>query len=174
MNWTELLTSEMEASFKATRGLLDQVDDAALDWKPETGANWMSQGRLLRHITGACGAACKGFVTGDWGFPEGVDPSKLTPEQMMPKAEAMPTVESVDEAKKLLDADQQVGLDMLKEAGEERLANEAAPAPWDPTPMALGQRLLSMVHHLNLHKAQLFYYLKLQGKAVDTSHLWGM
>ena len=31
-----------------------------------------------------------------------------------------------------------------------------------------------MVEHLATHKAQLFYYLKLQGKDVDTMHLWGM
>jgi hypothetical protein len=31
-----------------------------------------------------------------------------------------------------------------------------------------------MVGHLNQHKGQLFYYLKLQGKDVNTMHLWGM
>jgi hypothetical protein len=39
--------------------------------------------------------------------------------------------------------------------------------------MILGQRLLQMVAHLAQHKAQLFYYLKLQGKPVHTGHLWG-
>jgi hypothetical protein len=40
--------------------------------------------------------------------------------------------------------------------------------------MTLGPRLAQMVDHLVLHKAQLFYYLKLQGKPVHTGHLWGM
>jgi hypothetical protein len=31
-----------------------------------------------------------------------------------------------------------------------------------------------MVGHLAQHKGQLFYYLKLQGKPVNTAHLWGM
>jgi hypothetical protein len=31
-----------------------------------------------------------------------------------------------------------------------------------------------MVTHLDVHKSQLFYYLKLQGKPVNTAHLWGM
>lgn len=30
-----------------------------------------------------------------------------------------------------------------------------------------------MVQHLDRHNSQLFYYLKLQGKHVDTSDLWG-
>ena len=40
--------------------------------------------------------------------------------------------------------------------------------------MRLGHRLLGMIGHLTQHKAQLFYYLKLQGKPVNTMHLWGM
>jgi hypothetical protein len=40
--------------------------------------------------------------------------------------------------------------------------------------MILGHRLLQMVDHLKSHKAQLFYYFKLQGKPVHTGHLWGM
>jgi hypothetical protein len=31
-----------------------------------------------------------------------------------------------------------------------------------------------MIGHLAQHKAQLFYYLKLQGKPVHTGHLYGM
>ena len=40
--------------------------------------------------------------------------------------------------------------------------------------MLLGHRLLQMVDHLKQHKGQLFYYLKLQGKPVSTTDLWGM
>jgi len=40
--------------------------------------------------------------------------------------------------------------------------------------MILGHRLLHMVDHLALHKAQLYYYLKLQGKSVNTDTLWGL
>jgi hypothetical protein len=31
-----------------------------------------------------------------------------------------------------------------------------------------------MIDHLKAHKSQLFYDLKLQGKPVNTGHLWGM
>jgi len=40
--------------------------------------------------------------------------------------------------------------------------------------MVLGHHLLQMVEHLNSHKSQLFYYLKMQGKPVNTGDLWGM
>jgi uncharacterized damage-inducible protein DinB len=80
----------------------------------------------------------------------------------------------VAEAKRLLQRDRQLALDMLAACSEEDLAHKPAPAPWDPTEMVLGRRLLQMVDHLKQHKGQLFYYLKLQGKPVGTGDLWGM
>lgn len=39
--------------------------------------------------------------------------------------------------------------------------------------MTLGQRMLQMVGHLTQHQGQLYYYHpKLQGKPVNTMHLW--
>ena len=173
MSWSELLTREIEDNYAVTAKLMDLVDEDKLDWKPPTGSNWMTTGQLLSHLTEACGMACRGFVTGDWGMPDGVDMSELTPEEMLPPAEKLPTISSVAEAKRLLAEDRKVALDMVKQSGEEDLAHKRAPAPWDPTEMILGHRLLQMVGHLGQHKAQLFYYLKLQGKPVNTGHLWG-
>ena len=174
MNWTELLKSEMESSYKAADGLLSLVDDDKLNWKPATGSNWMTTGQVIKHMTDACGGACRGFVTGDWGLPPGMDMSQMKPEDMLPPAEKLPTIQSVAEARKLLAQDKQVAFEMLAKAGEADLQNKVAPAPWDPSPLKLGHRLLGMVIHLNQHKGQLFYYLKLQGKPVNTGHLWGM
>jgi len=174
MNWTELIKSEMEDAYRATDGLMAMVYDSELTWKPATGSNWMSTGQLLRHCSDACGMACKGFVTGDWGLPPEVDINNLKPEEMLPPAEKMPTIESVEEARRLLAEDKALGLQILAQAGEERLDTEIMPAPWDPTPRPLGQHLLGMVYHLGLHKTQLFYYLKLQGKPVNTMHLYGV
>jgi len=174
MDWTTLITKEIEANYKAAQGLLDHVDEDKLSWKPPTGSNWMTTGQLLRHMTDACGSTFKGFVTGDWGLPAGVDPSKMPPEEMLPPADKLPAVASVAEAKKLLAEDRELALKMLKQSGEANLASKAAPAPWDPSDVKLGHRLLQMVGHLSQHKGQLFYYLKLQGKPVNTMHLWGM
>ena len=71
MNWTELLTSEIEETYRATEGLMRRVDDAQLGWMPTEGNNWMSMGQLLEHCTTACGFCMRGLVTGDWGMPEG-------------------------------------------------------------------------------------------------------
>jgi len=174
MNWTELLTAEVEFTYKATEGLIDLVDEGSLDWKPATGSNWMTTGQLLKHITEACGHCFRGFVTGDWGMPEGMEAGDPPPVEMLPPAEKLPTVASVAEAKKLLAEDKKIALDMLKQAGENGLANTKVGAPWDSNEILLGPRLLQMVAHLAQHKAQLFYYLKLQGKPVNTAHLWGM
>ena len=174
MNWTKLLKSEIETAYTTTERLFDKVDPDRLDWKPETGANWMTVGQLLKHITCACGAACKGFVTGDWGLPPGVKVEDLPPEELLPPAEKFPQIGSVEEAKKLLSEDRFLALQMIDQAGEDDLANKQVAAPWAPgVEYALGRHLLQMIQHLDRHKRQLFYYLKLQGKTVGTADLWG-
>ena len=174
MSWGELLKREMDHEYKATEGLIGLVKEADLDWKPATGANWMTIRQVLRHVAEGTGTAFKGLVTGDWGMPEGMDPSSLSPEDMLPPAEKMPGVESVAEAKKMLAADKALAVEMLAKVSEDDLAHKPAPVPWDPSDMILGHRLLQMVSHLTHHKCHLFYYLKLQGKPVNTGHLWGM
>lgn len=174
MNWTEMLKDQVADVYRATEGLLDLVDGDHLDWKPETGSNWMTTGQLLQHITTACGFCCKGFVTGDWGMPEGVSLEDMSPAEMLPPADQMPAASSVDQTKSELAADKKLALEMIDQAGEEDLANKKVSAPWAPEERILGYQLAEMVGHLAQHKAQLFYYLKLQGKSVGTSHLWGM
>lgn len=174
MKWTELLKSDIETSYKTTEKLLDKVDPGSLQWKPATGSNWMTVGQLLMHISNGCGAGCKGFVTGDWGLPEGMKMEDIPPEEMLPPAEKLPTVKSVEQARKLLAEDKKVALEMIDRAGENDLANRKLAAPWaQSVSKPLGQHLLTMVQHLDRHKSQLFYYLKLQGKPVDTTDLWG-
>ena len=172
MNWTELVGKEMEAEYRSAEGLIGLVDTKKLDWKPSSGQNWMTMGQLLLHLVNACGSSFRGFVTGDWGMPEGVEASEMPADEMLPPAEKWPAAESVSQAKQLLAEDLQLARRMLAEAGEKRLAEQNASAPWDPRPMLLGHRLLQMVGHLGSHKSQLFYYLKLQGVPVNTGHLW--
>ena len=167
MNWTDLLKSEIEATYGATEGLVRLVDKDKLTWKPATGSNWMTTGQLLHHITDACGACCKGFVTGDWGIPEGA-------EMKMPTAEEMPSVKDTATALKMLAADKKLALEMVAKVGEKDLVARKVSAPWDPTEHPIGRQFLHMVGHLQQHKGQLFYYLKLQGKPVHTGNLWGM
>ena len=174
MSWTELLKREMDHEYKTVEGLFDLVEEGDLDWKPSTGENWMTTSQLLRHIAEGTGVALKGIVTGDWGMPEGVDMSELPPEEMLPPAEKMPHLESVSASKKMLAADRSLAVEMLGKTSEDDLAHKPAPVPWDPSNMILGHRFLQMVSHLTHHKCQLFLYLKLLGKPVNTGHLWGI
>ncbi len=174
MNWTELIQSEIESAYSAAEKLVSKANDQMLGWKPSTGSNWMTTGQLLMHLSSSCGQPFKGFITGDWGFPKDVDPSKMSPEEMLPPAEKMPAVGSVAEAQKLLRQDKKNALESLAKCSERDLAQKPAPAPWESSPMILGQRLLQMLDHLKAHKGQLFYYLKLQGKPVNTGDYWGM
>jgi hypothetical protein len=175
MDWTELLKTEIDAVYHATEDLMKMVGPDELSWKPETGENWMTTGQLLQHITSACGFCIRGFVTGDWGMPEGVDYEDVPPDEMLPPSEKMPSAESVDAAIAALAEDKATGLAMIDEAGEDTLRNRMLPAPWNPAAeRSLGHHCLHMIGHLESHKAQLFYYLKLMGKPVHTGNLWGM
>ncbi len=175
MNWTELLTQEMTAAYRTTDNMLGLLEDSDLDWKPATGENWMTVGQLLKHINESCGMCCQGFVTGDWGMPEGDPGAGADQEPKLPTAEQMATVASVSEARAALAADRKVAFRMLEKAGEENLATLESAAPWAPDDQRLlGHHLLQMVGHLDLHRAQLFYYLKLMGRKVDTTTLWGI
>jgi hypothetical protein len=168
MNWTELIKSEMETAYGSSEKLLAKVNDSMLNWKPSAGSNWMTTGQLLMHLSSACGATCKGFATGDWGMPH-----DASPDDMLPSAEKMPAIKSLAECRELLRADKKVAFDTLANCSETDLTTKPSPAPWDPTPMVLGRRFLQMIEHLNTHKSQLFYYLKLQGLPVNTMDLWG-
>lgn len=171
---TDLLKQEANSMYRATENLFKLVDADKIDWKPETGKNWMTVGQLMQHCTNACGMCVKGFVTGDWGMPEGMKMEDMPPDQMMPPAEKMPGAKSVDEALKLLADDEKVCYENIDKAGEAELLSKTFPAPWGGPPQTLFQHVYQMIGHLGTHKAQLFYYLKLQGKDVNTMTLYGM
>lgn len=170
MTWTETLNAKVNETYHATDGLLSLCDDASLGWKPASGSNWMTMGQLLAHIPTACGHCMIGFVTGEWPSFGAADDAK----DMLPPAEKLPSAKSVAEAKAQLAKDKETALEMIRRAGEEALRTKKVTAPWNPEPQVLGMQLLSMVDHLATHKAQLFYYLKLQGKPVHTGHMYGM
>lgn len=174
MKFRELLRDAMNQTYFATETMFDMVEGDDLDWKPSTGENWMTTGQLLMHASVGCGFLMKGFITGDWSMPDEATPKEKPANGMMHSAEQLPSVESVKQAKDLLAKDKELGYSLLEQCSDEDLDSKKVSAPWDPREMALGVRLLEMVNHLNQHKGQLFYYHKLQGKPVNTMHLWGM
>lgn len=126
MNWNELLHNEIEKTYGVTESLMELVDSDKLNWKPSETNNWMTTGQLLMHLTNGCGAGIKGFVTGDWGMPEGMDVFELSPEEMLPPAEKMPTIENVKKAKDLLKEDKHLAVQMLEQCSEDDPANKPA------------------------------------------------
>jgi uncharacterized damage-inducible protein DinB len=157
MSWQSVLIERVKDAYRAAEGLLALVEDEQLGWKPVTGENWMTTGQLLHHLSDACGSMFKGFITGEWVFEE--------------SAGACP---SVKEARARLLADKALALELLEGLSDDDLADRMVQAPWEKKPRPLGYSLSQMVTHLDVHKSQLFYYLKLQGKPVNTMHLWGM
>jgi uncharacterized damage-inducible protein DinB len=174
MNLTDVLKQEAEQMYAVTENIFKLVDATHLGWKPSTGSNWMTVGQVLMHCTNSCGAGIKGFATGDWGLPEGVSFEDMPPDQMLPPAEKMPSVESVEQALGLLAEDKKTALDTLAQMDEGDLLTKKSAAPWGGPEVTLIQHLLNMIGHLGQHKGQLFYYLKLLDKNVSTTHLWGM
>jgi len=174
MSLTKLLSSQVEDTCLATDALIAMVDDGELGWKPSEGENWWTLGQLLRHITVSCGIWCKGFVTGEWDDAGDVNPEAVPEGSELPPAEAYRSISSVAAAREALRKDKAVALQMIEKATEERLTSRDVAAPWNPTPRMLGLRILDMLRHLESHKTQLYFYLKLMGKPVHTGHLWGM
>jgi hypothetical protein len=174
MEWKSFLKSGVEYHYGVTMKLIDLLKESDLDWKPSEGHNWLTTGQLLMHLASACGHPMRGFATGDWSIPDGMHP-KMDPESKgMSMAEAFPSVSSIAEARERIESDRRMALEVLDACTEERLNSEKVAAPWDPRLLSLGERMVQMLEHLNVHKIQLFYYLKLQGKPVGTAELWGM
>ncbi len=170
MTLTDLLLAEANANYAITEHLMRRVSDAELQWTPSSGRNWMTMGQLLKHCASfGAGKAIRGFVSGDWGMAD-EDAAEL---DHLPPAEALPSVQTVREALELLAADRQVALDNIQAAGEANLLGRKITAPWGGPELSLFQQLLRMIAHLTQHKGQLFYYLKLMGKDVNTGDLWG-
>ena len=126
----DLLRDEADNAYKVTEALFELVGDDELGWKPTTGTNWMSLGQLLMHCATACGSGIKGFVTGDWGLPDGVTFEDLPPEQSLPPAEKMPAADSVQGALAMLRDDRTVAHQFLDEVDEAALVAGKAKAPW--------------------------------------------
>jgi uncharacterized damage-inducible protein DinB len=173
MTLKQILLDEAESTYAITEKLFHRVADSELSWKPTTGRNWMTLAQLLRHCASfSCGKAIRGFVRGDWGPSNGLGPGEQDMNQHVPPVAALPGVESVQQALKLLADDRSLALCCIGETEETDLLAKKLVAPWGGLEVSLYQHLSLMIAHLAQHKGQLFYYLKLMGKDVDTSDLW--
>lgn len=172
MTLKDVLIEEAETTYAITRNLFRRVGDADLAWKPAgSGTEWMTMGQLLMHCASfGCGKAVQGFVRGDWGV--GASAVDAGADVHVPPAPALPSVTSVGQALEILEADRVLAMGCLAETRDADLLARRVAAPWGGPALPLFQQLLHMIAHLNQHKGQLFYYLKLMGREVGTSDLW--
>ncbi len=169
----QVLLEETEKTYMVTEKLFRKVDDNELDWKPTTGKNWMTLGQLLMHCAdGGCGKGLKGFIEGDWGPEGGEEPVEEEDAHQLPKSEDLLHVDNVNQAIKIVKEDKILALKCINDVEESDLLSKKLIAPWGVLEMSLFQHLLIMIAHLAQHKGQLFYYLKLMGKEVDSGDLW--
>lgn len=174
MTLKDILLNEAEKVYIITKKLFALVSNNEIQWMPASGKNWMTVGQLMKHCASfGCGKAVQGFVKGDWGLPEGTKMDDLNAEDHVPPQTALPSVENVEEAYKLLEEDRKLTISCISDVNESDLLNKSLIAPWGGEELPLFQHLLQMIAHLNQHKGQLFYYLKLMGKNVNTKDLWG-
>ncbi len=170
MTLTQVLLDEAEATYQVLEKLIRQVSDEELPWQPAEGRDWMSMGQLLLHCTSfGCGKAVRGFITGQW--PADVEQAEA--DAHVPAVADLAAVASVREALALLKEDHEVTLSCISAAGDSNLLTRRVVAPWGGRELSLFEQLLAMIKHLAQHKGQLFYYLKLMGKRVDSHDLWG-
>ncbi|MDC1143064.1 DinB family protein [Planctomycetota bacterium] len=156
MNIKELLKSEAADAYQATQKLFDVAAASPLDWKPETGSNWMTVGQCIHHCIDSCGAMAKGFVTGNWDMLESAGE-----DDGLPSADKMPSADSIEDASKKLAADQALFNESIDAANDEDLLSKTSVAPWGGEPRTLAGHINTCILHLVSHRAQLFYYLKL-------------
>ncbi len=169
-----ILLEEAKTTYAITDKLFRRVTDDDLSWKPTTGKNWMTIGQLLMHCASfGCGKAIQGFVKGDWGMPEGLEPKDFNAVQHVPPVAMLPSVDSVKQALELLENDRNLALRCIEETKEAEFLVRKFTAPWGGSEVSLFQHLMLMIAHLAQHKGQLFYYLKLIGNDLNTSDLWG-
>ena len=174
MTLKNILLNESEKLYTITKNLFTLVSNNELQWIPTSGKNWMTVGQVMMHCASfGCGKAVQGFVKGDWGLPEGTKMEDLNAEDHVPLQNALPSVESVEKAMELLEEDRKLTICCISEIDETELLNKLIIAPWGGQELTLFQHLLQMIAHLTQHKGQLFYYLKLMGKDVNTKDLWG-
>ncbi len=171
MTLTQVLLDEAETTYGVLERLFGRVSDDELQWRPAEGRDWMSMGQLLFHCASfGCGKAVRGFVKGEWP----AEAEQADDAAHSPAVAALPTVASVQEAVALLRGDREMTVSCISAAGESSLLAKRVVAPWGGRELSLFEQLLAMVKHLAQHKGQLFYYLKLMGRDVNTQHLWGM
>lgn len=147
-------------AFKPAMTLIKMVPADKLDWRP--GPKFMSLGQLLCHMSSGVGESLQALHTGRW-------PSMDEMSEGM-KQENLPSC-GVEEALEKLEADKQVLRAVLDEVSETDFAARVVSVPWG-FQGKFELLALSFLEHFTNHKMQLFTYLKLLDRPINTQTLY--
>ncbi len=149
-----------ESLHPPTLKLISLAPAGKLDWRPAPG-NYMTLGQLLHHL-----AMCPGILVAavNNAFPPADAFEKFIQEDLKntktPEAAQREASRGWEEAKAAISG--------LSEADFQK---RMVTVPWGP-PTALWRVCLSMADHWANHKYQLFFYLKLLDKPVNSATLY--
>jgi hypothetical protein len=151
--------NEYRAELKVLHSLFAKAKDTDLNYRPRP--DMMSTGQVIYHLAEGVGDALKMTVTNQWPPMTGG----------LPTVDKMKSVASFDEAGKLLDKDGALTSDYLGTIPEEQFANTVYTTPWGASGK-LWRLALYYLEHMQMHKMQLFQYLRFQGIPVNTMDLY--
>jgi hypothetical protein len=155
----EEFLNEYRQEIKVLHGLFSKAKDTDLNYRPRP--DMMSTGQVTHHLAEGVGSAIQMTVTGQWPPMTGG----------LPTIDQMKSVASFDEAGKMLDKDGALTTDYLGSLSEDQFANNVYTTPWGASGK-LWRLALYYLEHMQMHKMQLFQYLRIQGVAVNTMDLY--
>ena len=149
-----------ESIYRPMAKLISLAPASKLDWKPGKG-DYMNLGQLLHHLSTCPGA----FVAAvNNAFPPSAAFQKFIQEDLKnnktPEVAGREVSRGWDEAKAALTG-----------VSPADFQARIVAVPWGP-PMPLWRTCLGMAEHWVNHKYQLFFYLKLLGRPVNTMTLY--
>lgn len=156
----EEFLNEYRQEIKVLQGLLAKAKTTDLNYRPLP--DMMSTGQVVYHLSEGVGEALKMTVSGHW--PE-------MPDGKLPTVDQMKSVATIEEAIKMLNKDSALTTDFLSSIPEKKFANNVYTTPWGASGK-LWRLALYYLEHMQMHKMQLFQYLRIQGVRINTMDLY--
>jgi hypothetical protein len=154
----------------ATRGLIGKTPGDKLSWRPDQ--SFLKLSAVLHHVSNAVGSQLRDVMNDGWEYRSEEGGGDDGGSSGLPPADAFPVVKSVDEARKMIDADWKLFEERFAALDEDTFNRQVCKIPWMAPGTTLKEYMLLTTEHLSNHRMQLFMYLRLLGVKVDTSNLY--
>jgi hypothetical protein len=152
----------------ATRGLIKKTPADKLDWRPDP--SFLKLSAVLHHVSNTVGSQLRDVMNEGWEYRAGETGGNTG----LPPADAYPVVESIEEAREMIDADWKLFEERFARVDENTFNDQVCKIPWMAPGTTLKEYMLLTSEHLSNHRMQLFLYLRLLGVKVDTTNLYGV